>query len=199
MRLCLNLFRKNFQEKFRAGECQEFETTDEKGTVHGYRFVNHVPLNKTHPDIKVNFLEYWSLPKKGKPLLFSWITDIQLTVDNVETIMKGGRARWKVENETFNTLKNQGYFLEHNYGHGKQHLATNLALLMMLAFLIDQTQELCCRLFQAARANFRSRSSLWERLRAAFLTYFLSDWETLWEVIATDSWEKLYMTPPDTS
>jgi len=186
------------QEKFRAGECQEFETMDAKGTVQGYRFVNNIPLNKTHPDIRVNFLEYWSIPKEGQSLLFSWITDIQLTVDNVETIMKGGRARWKVENETFNTLKNQGYFLEHNYGHGKQHLATNLALLMMLAFLIDQAQELCCRLFQAARTSFRSRSSLWERLRAAFLTFYLSDWEILWEVIATDCWERLSLTPDTT-
>ena len=34
--------------------------------------------------------------------------------------MRGGRARWKIENETFNTLKNQGYHFEHNYGHGKK-------------------------------------------------------------------------------
>ena len=40
--------------------------------------------------------------------------------------MRAGRSRWKVENETFNTLKNLGYNLEHNYGHGKQHLATVL-------------------------------------------------------------------------
>ena len=33
------------------------------------------------------------------------------------------RARWKIENETFNTLKNQGYHFEHNYGHGEQHLS----------------------------------------------------------------------------
>jgi hypothetical protein len=186
------------QAKLCLGQCTEFETTDAKGTLHGYRFLNHVALNKTHPDLRVNFLEYWSTPLKGKPLLFSWITDIELNIDHVEFIMKGGRARWKIENETFNTLKNQGYFLEHNYGHGKQHLATNLALLMMLAFLIDQTQELCCRLFQAARANFRARYSLWERLRAAFFTYYLIDWGTLWEVIATESWERLSLTPDTT-
>ena len=60
----------------------------------------------------------------------------------------GGRARWKIENETFNTLKNQGYHLEHNYGHGEQNLSVVLALLMMLAFLVDQVQQLCCPLFQ---------------------------------------------------
>jgi hypothetical protein len=55
--------------------------------------------------------------------------------------MKGGRCRWKIENQTFNTLKTQDYEFEHHYGHGKQHLATVLAMLMMLAFLIDQVQE----------------------------------------------------------
>jgi hypothetical protein len=58
-----------------------------------------------------------------------------------------GRGRWKIENETFNTLKNQGYHFEHNYGHGEQHLATALAMLLMLAFLMDQIQQLCCRSF----------------------------------------------------
>ena len=55
--------------------------------------------------------------------------------------MRGGRARWKVENETFNTLKNQGYQFEHNFGHGKKNLHTVFAYLMMLAFLVDQIQE----------------------------------------------------------
>ena len=79
-----------------------------------------------------------------------------LTPDNVDVIMRGGRARWKIENETFNTLKNQGYHLEHNYGHGEQNLSVVFAMLMMLAFLVDQTQQLCCPVFQAAGRN-------WER------------------------------------
>jgi hypothetical protein len=40
-------------------------------------------------------------------------------------------------------LKNQGYHFEHNYGHGERHLATVLVMLMMLAFVIDQLQQLC--------------------------------------------------------
>ncbi len=66
-------------------------------------------------------------------------------------VMKGGRCRWKIENQTFNILKTQDYEFEHSYGHGKQHLATVLAMLMMLAFLIDQVQEQGCAFFQAAR------------------------------------------------
>jgi hypothetical protein len=94
--------------------------------------------------------------------------------------MRGGRARWKVENEIFNTLKNRGYELEHNYVHGGQHLASVFALLTRLAFLVDPVQELGCRLFQAARALFRSRTSLWERLRALFTGYDIPDWKILW-------------------
>ena len=68
--------------------------------------------------------------------------------------MRGGRARWKIENETFNTLKNQGYHFEHNYGHGKKNLPVVLAMVMLLAFfLVDQAQQRCCPLFQAARAT----------------------------------------------
>ena len=170
--------------KLQAGEGTEFSSTDAHGIEPGYRFVNDLPLNHTHPQLRVNFLEYWE--NKGESQLqLSWITDIELSQDNVERIMRGGRARWKIENETFNTLKNQGYNLEHNYGHGQQHLATVLGFLMMLAFLVDQVQELSCRLWQAARAHFRSRTSLWERLRVLFTGFYIPDWKTLWEAVAT--------------
>ena len=172
------------QARLRAGQYEEREYTDERGVVHGYRFVNALPLNKTHPHLRVNYLEYWEVEGKQERL-WSWITDLWLRHDNVEPIMRGGRARWKIENETFNTLKTQGYELEHNYGHGQQHLATVFALLTLLAFLVDQAQELGCRLFQAARAHFHSRTSLWERLRALFTGFYIPDWKTLWEAIAT--------------
>jgi hypothetical protein len=172
------------QAKRDAGEVEEWVYRDAHGVEHGYRWVNDLPLNKTHPQLRVNFLEYWETDA-DRQRRFSWITDIELTQANVEPLMRGGRARWKVENETFNTLKNQGYELEHNYGHGQQHLATHFAYLMMLAFLVDQVQELGCRLFQAARAHFHSRTSLWERLRSLFTDYFIPDWQTLWEAIAS--------------
>ena len=79
------------------------------------------------------------------------------------------RSRWKIENETFNTLKNQGYELEHNFGHGHQHLPTVLMLLLLLAFLIRSVaEELCCPLlFQAARTSEgRTPYALWEGLRS---------------------------------
>jgi hypothetical protein len=172
------------QARLRAGQCQELEATDTHGVVHGYRWVNDVPLNHSHPELRVNVLEYWEIDGDTERL-WTWITDLPLSAETVEPIMRGGRARWKIENETFNTLKTQGYALEHNYGHGQQHLASVFALLMLLAFLVDQAQELGCRLFQAARAHFHSRTSLWARLRALFSEFYIPDWTMVWEAIAT--------------
>jgi hypothetical protein len=93
--------------------------------------------------------------------------------------MRGGRSRWKIENETFNTL--QGYNLEHNYGHG--NLSTVLAVLMMLQFLIDQVQEIACPFFKAARNRFHSKIQFWEFVRSRFLEHLLPSWEVLFKSI----------------
>ena len=93
----------------------------------------------------MNFLEYREYDAQGKLLQhFTWITDLHITKGNAWWFVRGGRARWHIENETFNTLKNQGYHFEHNYGHGEQNLSVVFAMLMMLAFLVDQAQQLCC-------------------------------------------------------
>ena len=164
------------------GETHEFEEPGADGILRGYRWINQIPLNKSHPDILVNFLDYWEI-RDGKEYNFSWITDIHLTAKIVLLVMKGGRGRWKIENQTFNTLKTQDYEFEHNYGHGKQHLATVLAMLIMLAFLIDQVQEYGCALFQAARQRFRSRTSLWIKIKGLFTEFFIESWEVLWRAI----------------
>jgi len=157
---------------------------DEKNKVlRVYRFVNDLSLNKSHPDLMVNFLEYFELKNGKVRCRFTWVTDLVITEENCVAIARGGRSRWKIENETFNALKNQGYHLEHNYGHGKQHLATNFALLTMLAFLIDQVQESADLQFQKARQRFRSRTSLWERMRSLFVGFFITGWDTFWQAI----------------
>ena len=102
---------------------------------------------------------------------------------NVFRLMRGGRARWKIENETFNTLKNQGYHFGHNYGHGEQHLSVVFAMLMMLAFLVDQTQQLYCALFQTVWAKLGSKRLLGERMRALFYAYALESMRQLLEAL----------------
>lgn len=168
-----------------TGRTQHLTEVDpDTAGLHHYRYHHDVPLNESNPDVLVNVLEYWDIPADGKMQYFSWITDFTLTPDNLYTIMRGGRARWKIENETFNTLKNQGYHLEHNYGHGQQHLSVVLVLLMMLAFLVDQTQQLCCPLFQAACKRLKSKRALWEEIRTFFRTFVFCSMAELLATVA---------------
>jgi Transposase DDE domain len=166
-----------------AGRVTSYERHDRAaGVVHRFRFVNDVALNTSHRDVRVNFLEYWEVSAR-KVQHFSWVTDLRVSPRNVYHLMRGGRARWKIENETFNTLKNQGYNFEHNYGHGMQNLSVVFATVMMLAFLVDQTQQLCCALFQAVWAKLGSKRLLWERMRALFYDYRLDSMRALLEAL----------------
>ena len=106
--------------------------------------------------------------------------------------MRGGRARWKVENETINTLKNQGYQFEHNFGHGSKDLCQVLATLMMLAFLTDELQFIACRLMKLAKEKKGSKKSLWQKIRSAFDFYLILSWEDLLKVIAF-GWQRLLL------
>ena len=152
------------------------------GLVHRFRFINDMPLNASQAHVRVNFIEYWEMGDE-KVQHFSWVTDLRVSTRNVYALMRGGRARWKIENETFNTLKNQGYHFEHNYGHGEQNLSVVFATIMMLAFLVDQTQQLCCALFRAVWAKLGSKRLLWERMRALFYSYALESMHELWEAL----------------
>jgi hypothetical protein len=167
-----------------VAQCTEYSHQTNDGTTHRYRYINQIQLNKSHPDFKVNFLEYWETKKNGDKQHFSWITDITITNENIYLIMKGGRSNWRIENNTFNTLKNQNYHFSHNFGHGYQNLSTVFGMLMMLAFFVDQVQELCCQLFKKARAKFKSRTSLWEKTRGLFGSYFINSWDDLFQGIA---------------
>lgn len=164
-----------------AGQTTDYEVT-RQGVTHRFRFINQVPLNASNQDVLVNFIEYWEI-KGDKVQHFCWITDLTVTKINVFDLMRGGRARWKIENETFNTLKNQGYHFEHNYGHGQQNLSVNFALLMLLAFLVDQVQQLAFPLFQAVLKKERSRKRLWQHLRALFYTLEFAAWEDIFRAL----------------
>jgi len=166
-------------------QTQTYQSQDEDGTIHRYRYHNQVPLNDANFDLEVNCLIYEEISPKGRKKTFSWVTDIPLSEQTVTIVMKGGRARWRIENETFNTLKNQGYHFEHNFGHGKQHLSSVFAHLMLLAFLVDQLQGLCCKLFQSALTKMGNYVRFWERFRAYFFTFKLPDWITLYQAICS--------------
>lgn len=166
------------------GETTKFEYTDEENpeVTHSFHFINNVPLNKSNQNLRVNFLEYREITNEGTKY-FSWVTDLTITKQNAYQIMRGGRARWKIENETFNTLKNQGYNLGHNYGLGKRHLSAVFAMLMMLAFLVDQIQQLCCTLFKSVWKKHGSKRALWEHMRSLFQAFQFESMEMLYNAL----------------
>lgn len=55
---------------------------------------------------------------------------------------------------------------------------------MMLAFFVDQAQELCCDLFQKARTTFITRAGLWSKMRTLFMGYLIESWDNLFNAIA---------------
>lgn len=176
------LFRK-VAEAEQEGRVTYYDRDDpETGTHHQFRFISEMPLNESNANLRVNFIECWETVK-GKVQHFSWVTDLRVNKGTVYRLMQGARARWRIENETFNTLKNQGYHFEHNFGHGYQHLSVVFAQLMMLAFLVDQVQQLCCPLFQAAWAKWGSKRLLWEKMRALFFDYTLVSMQQLFEAL----------------
>lgn len=163
-----------------------------KTMTRSYTFVNGIPLTGEQ-ETEVNFLIFketieWESQtgrKKGKlqkqEVNYAWITDLKLDSSNIEKIATAGRSRWDIENGVFNTLKNHGYRLEHNYGHGKKFLANNFAMLAMLAFLIDQVQEAHCELFQEVRKRWKnSKSRVWKFLDVMISTHSFDSWLELW-------------------
>lgn len=180
-------------------EVSRYEYTDEDGYQHWFRFVNGVPINKSHKDVLVNYLEYVEVSPNGKKYTNTWVTDIKLSEENVTKVMRGARAKWKIENETFNTLKTQGYHLEHNYGHGKQHLATNLACLTFIAFLIDQIEQLACPLFQNALISAKSKKAFWHYIRGLFDWFYIDSWTELLTAVAQRKSTNIKRLAPNTS
>lgn len=154
-----------------------------------YRFQNNVRLHQDKESPFVNFLDLketisWE-GKRGEEVQtknFAYITNIQINKENLEKLCQGGRARWKIENETFNTLKNRGYHFEHNYGHGEKNLSYHFIMSMFLAFLIDQIQILGCLKFKKILKGGQGYSYIWETLRELIRFLKVKNWEEVYDV-----------------
>jgi len=143
-----------------------------------YRWINGVPLRDSKDALMVNYL-YLQIKneKTGKTSYTnSWITDKKITSENVELLASCGRARWKIENEHNNVLKNRGYNLEHNFGHGKKHASEIFLLLNLLAFQFHTILELCDEDYRNARDTFGRRDSYFYHMQAALLYAVHESW-----------------------
>jgi hypothetical protein len=160
------------------GQAGTLQLNDSKKRRHLYRWVNQVPINGREKADDVNFFHYQLVVKGKVTYQNSWVTDIPVDTDNIVELVKAGRCRWKIENETFNTLKNQGYHIEHNFGHGTKHLSMIFFILNLLAFSVHQILELTDRYYHRLRyEKFTSRKEFWNQLRCTFRILLFQNWE----------------------
>jgi hypothetical protein len=146
-----------------------------------YRIVRQLPLALESP-VRVTYVEVWERNPGGELLYHnSWITDLDVTAENVAVVVTIGRTRWKIENEQFNVQKNHGYELTHNYGHGQQTLSRVFYLLNLLAYVTHVIIELGDQLYQRCRAQ-ESRRELWAALRTTLNILLLESWSHLLRV-----------------
>ncbi len=130
------------------------------------------------PEKKLEIYRFRGLPNVYLHLN-AFITDFTITDQNVESIVASGRARWKIENENNNTLKTKGYHLEHNFGHGKQHLSSLLAAMNILAFLCHTFLFFTDERYRLIRRELVTRQTFFEDLRALTRYLLFPNWEAL--------------------
>lgn len=162
------------------------------------RYVNHVPLRSGEDALFVNWCEVRIVRKQSGELLYhnAFITNHPLTDQTVQPILRTGRTRWKIENENNNVLKNYGYHLEHNFGHGKQYLSAVLVMLNLLAFLVHTVLSLTSLKYQLLRQELGARRTFFDDLRTLTRYLFFPSWDHLLDFMLT----QLELQPaPDSS
>ena len=143
--------------------------------IYTYNHAEGVPLRnsikKDDPALLVNFVEVTVTDRRTKKQLYhnAFITNHPLIEETLATIIDCGRARWKIENENNNTLKRQGYNLEHNFGHGRKHLASLLATMNIVAFLFHTCLEFMNEKYQWLREASGARKRLFESIRVLLI------------------------------
>jgi hypothetical protein len=154
--------------------------------LYRYRFMRDVPLRDGKDALTVNWLEIEIVKPNGKVTYkSSFITDLPVDADTIADIAACGRARWKIENETFNVLKNSGYNLEHSFGHGKDTLASLLVALNLLAFAMHGACDLLVAAWEDARNSRGSRKRFFEHLRTITAYLVFPTWQALLRTILT--------------
>lgn len=177
------------------GELQSFTWKQAQHIRCSAKWATNLILNGANQDITIHYLEYEQVDERSGKVLYSnkWITNIKPVKENVSQIASAGRCRWKIENETFNTLKNQGYKLEHNYGHGKKYLATIFALLMLLAFFIDQFTQAIDNSFEKALTEAKTLRDLRQKVRVLFDFIPTISMNFIYKIIARE----IILQPPE--
>jgi hypothetical protein len=146
-----------------------------------YHWVMQVPLRTGADVLRVDWCEVTVIREDSGEQVYhnAWITSHELAAKTVEEVADAGRARWKVENEGFNVLKNQGYEFEHNFGHGQQYLSAVLLTMLWLAFLFHSVLHLTCTVYQAIRHALGARREFFNHVRALTCYLYFPSWDDL--------------------
>jgi len=165
--------------------------------LYHYRWMSGVPLRDGADALAVNWLEIAITNAEGK-LTYrnSFVTSLPVGPDTVEELAACARARWKIENETFNVLKNGGYHLEHNFGHGKETLCQVLVALNLLAFAMHEAAATLSNAWIAARAALSTKHRFFENLRTVTNYFIFDSWSQLLHTIATGDHPLIQSTAP---
>jgi hypothetical protein len=151
-----------------------------KSTTYVYRWLAEVPLRASADALDVNWFSIEILNAKGQRTYYnSFVTDLPVTAGTVADLAACGRARWKIENETFNVLKTHGYHLEHNFGHGKLTLASLLVTFNLLAFAFHTVATLSVLAWRNAIAARGTRHDFFQHLRTVTAYIIFPDWQVL--------------------
>jgi hypothetical protein len=156
--------------------------------IYTYRYVNTVPLRAGEDALQVNWCELTIHHETTGEIIYqnAWVTCHEIRRHTVKEIVQAGRTRWKVENENNNVLKTKGYHFEHNFGHGKQHLASFLLTLNLLAFLFHTALDLVDAKYKLLRTKLGARKTFFDDLRALTRYLFFEDWEHLMDFMLTN-------------
>ena len=146
-----------------------------------YRWLNGVEIRDNKETLTVNYfsLSIWNEEKNKQTYYNTWITNKMVTSDTVAHLTSCGRARWKIENEHNNVLKNHGYNLEHNFGHGKAHASEMFCLLNLLAFQIHSLLDINDEDYRKARAYAGRRDEFFNELRVLMRRNLFESWQQL--------------------
>ncbi len=147
--------------------------------IHTYRYVNKLALRGDQSAMEVNWCELIITREDTGELIYknAFATDFEVTETTVEAIVRDGRARWKVENENNNVLKTKGYHIEHNFGHGNQHLASLLLSLNLLAFLFHTILDLAHEQYRAIRQALGRRKTFFQDMDALLRYFIFENWD----------------------
>jgi hypothetical protein len=165
-----------------------------------YRWFVDAPISGGKDAELVNWACMETLDETGKVTSTkAFVTSLPVDRDSVAEVVSAGRARWKIENETFNVLKNNGYELEHNFGHGTEFLAAMLVALNLLAFAWHNALDVLGPTWREARDVVGKRTTFFQEMLTLTRFVVFPSWTVLLDTLVTsDIPPELLQPPPNT-